>query len=247
MPDVLKQLGKQWQPFGGAGFLVVLAFLAVSVAVSAVLILGPLLVARARQRAGNSEDRRLTWATLGYFFAVGLAFFWLEVPLLQRFILLLDHPTYSFGVVLFAVLVFSGVGSLLSPKLVRYRGWALLALPLVAGLYALGITPLVQALLELPLEARVATAVLSIAPLALLMGLPFPSGIALLEERQPALIPWAWGINGCASVVGSVLAALMALSWGFSAVMLAAAAVYLVAWLAFAVSFRAVPSEMVRT
>ena len=159
---------------------------------------------------------------------------------MQRFILLLDHPTYSFGVVLFAVLAFSGVGSIFSRRLWKYRGWAILALSLMALLYALGITPVVQLFLGLPLAARIPIAVLTIAPLGLLMGLPFPSGVAALEERRPELIPWAWRVNGYASVVGSIVAALMALSWGFSAVMLAAAAVYLVAWGAFSLSFRAV-------
>ena len=88
-------------------------------------------------------------------------------------------------------------------------------------------------MLGLPLAARIAISVLALAPLAVLMGVPFPSGIAALEARQPALIPWAWGANGYASVVGSTLAALVALSWGFSSVMMAAAAVYLVAWAAF--------------
>ena len=155
---------------------------------------------------------------------------------MQRFILLLDHPTYSFGVVLFAVLVFSGVGSLLAGRLGKYRGWAILALAPAALLYALGTVPLVHLVLGLPLLARIVITIASIAPLAFLMGIPFPTGVGALAGRRPSLVPWAWGANGYASVVGSGLAALMALSWGFSAVMLASAAAYLIAWAVYALA-----------
>ena len=229
VPEVIERLGQQWQPFGGAGFLVVLAFLVLSVLASAVLILGP-LIARRRVIGRGYGGLRGNTPALVYFFALGLAFLWLELPLMQRFILLLAHPTYSFGIVLFAVLAFSGVGSLLSKRLGTYREWAILALAGTALVYALGIGPLVEMILGLPLAARIAISGLVIAPLAFLMGIPFPSGIAALESRRPALIPWAWGANGYASVVGSVGAALVALSWGFTPVMLAAGIAYLVAW-----------------
>ena len=153
---------------------------------------------------------------------------------------MLDYPTYSFGVVLFSVLVFSGVGSLISARMGRYRRWALLAVGVLGLTYAVGTSPLVQLVLGLPLAARIPIAVLTIAPLALLMGVPFPIGILALEERQPAMIPWAWGANGYASVVGSVVAALIALNWGFSWVMLAAGAGYLVAWTVFYPTLRVV-------
>ena len=233
VPDVIARLGKQWEPFGGAGFLVVLAFLAASLVVSGVLILGPLLVRRASEERIEEGGSLISWMSLAYFFTLGLAFLWLELPLMQRFILLLTHPVYSFGVVLFSILLFSGVGSILSPRLGRHRGWAILALAALAVVYAVGTGRLMEMLLGLPLAARIPLAALTLAPLALLMGVPFPSGITALERRRPGLIPWAWGANGYASVVGSVVAALMALSWGFSWVMLAAGAAYLVAWMVF--------------
>ena len=241
LPDVVDRLGKDWRPFGGAGFVVVLVFLVVSLTVSALLILAP-LVARGRGEA-YEEVRGGQWRALVYFFALGLAFLWLELPLMQRFILLLDHATYSFGVVLFAVLVFSGIGSLLAPRLGRYRTWAVPALGLLALIYAVGIGPPVDLMLGLPMAARIPVAVLVLAPLALLMGVPFPSGILALQASRPALVPWAWGANGYASVVGSVVAALMALNWGFSWVMLAAGAGYLVAWAVFHPTLQAATLE----
>ena len=243
VPQVLGNLGKLWQPFGGAGFLLILGFLGVSTVVSGVLILGPLLVRPKGVKDKSEEAGFSSWRGLVYFFALGLAFLWLELPIMQQFILLLAHPIYSFGVVLFAVLVFSGVGSILSPRLGRYRGWAILALGLLALAYAAGIGPMVEAILGLPLPARIAITAMSIAPLALLMGVPFPSGIAVLEQRRRGLIPWAWGANGYGSVAGAIVAALMALSWGFSQVMLAAGICYLVAWWVLSPALRAVSPE----
>jgi len=200
------------------------------------LILGPLIIRKAPADISCEVGNTRSWAVLVYFFALGLGFLWLELPLMQRFILLLGHPTYSFGVVLFAVLVFSGLGSLAAGRLGRYRGWAILALVAAALVYALGTVPLVQLVLGWPLPARIVISIVSIAPLALLMGIPFPSGVEVLKVRRPSLVPWAWGTNGYASVVGSGLAALLALSWGFSTVMLAAAAAYLVAWVVYALA-----------
>lgn len=244
--DVLDHLGEVWLPFGGAGFLVILGFLGISVLMSGVLILVPLLLMKGLTKEGDGAGSRgLSLGALVYFLALGLGFLWLELPLMQRFILLLDQPTYSFGVVLFAILVFSGIGSLLSARLGRYQTWAILALSLVGLVYYFGTTPFVQLMLGLPLAARIPIAVLAIAPLALLMGIHFPSGIAALGDRRPALIPWAWGANGYASVVGSALAALMALSWGFSTVTLAASALYLLAWVMFHFYLRAItPAKM---
>lgn len=242
--EVLRRLGKEWQPFGGAGFLVLPALLVISVALSAALILAPLLAARrtAMDRPAGRESVS-GWRGLAYFFALGLAFLWIELPLMQRFILLLAQPIYSFGIVLFAILVASGAGSILSARLGRRRGWAIPLLAALALGYALGSGPLVDLMLELPTPARLPVSALAIAPLATAMGMPFPIGVAVLAARRPALIPWAWGVNGCASVVGSVLAALMALSWGFSWVMAAAALSYLAAWAVLYPALRAGPAQ----
>ena len=232
-PDVVARLGAEWQPFGGAGYLVVVAFLAVAVASSTLLILGPLLLRRPGASGGGVESVP-AWRPLVYFVGLGLAFLWIELPLMQRFILVLDHPTYSFGLVLFTVLVFSGVGSLLSPRLGRLRAWTAPALGCVAIAYAVGVGTAVEAILQLPFAARVFMAVLLVAPLGILMGMPFPVGVEALRRTRPDLIPWAWGANGYASVVGSIMATLLALSWGFSWVIAAGGAAYFVAAAAYA-------------
>ena len=167
-------------------------------------------------------------ATLGYFALLGLGYLCVEIPLLQRFILFLGHPAYAMAMVLFTLLLFSGLGSLLSRR-VSLR-LVLILLPLLVLVYALGLPVLFEATLAAPLRSRLIVTVVALAPPGLLMGMPFPKGLALLERRAPALIAWGWGVNGAASVVASILAALLALSWGFSAVLAVGAACYAGAW-----------------
>jgi hypothetical protein len=99
-------------------------------------------------------------------------------------------------------------------------------------LYPLGLPVLFQLLLGSSLPVRLLATGLCLAPLGFLMGVPFPSGLAWLRELAPGLIPWAWAVNGCTSVLASVLAAMIALSAGFSWVLGAAALAYAGAWLA---------------
>jgi hypothetical protein len=151
-----------------------------------------------------------------------------EIPLMQRFILFLGHPAYALATVLFAVLLFSGVGSLASDRLPL--SGVLIGLPLLVGLYAWGLPLIFRWALAAPLVLRVIVAVAVLAPVGVLMGMPFPKGLALVESRGPGMVAWAWGVNGATSVVASILAALLALSFGFSVVLIAGAACYLAAW-----------------
>ena len=223
-PEVLAMVGHTWQPFGGAGYFVVLALLALAVVAAGVLILLPLAV---RGWGGVGRGGPLG-ATLVYFALLGLGYLCVEIPLLQRFILFLGHPAYAMATVLFALLLFSGLGSLLSRR-VPLR-LVLSLLPLLVVAYALGLSALFGATLAAPLWGRLLVAVVALAPPGLLMGMPFPKGLALLERGSPTLIAWAWGVNGAVSVVASILAALLALSFGFLAVLAVGAGCYAGAW-----------------
>jgi spermidine synthase len=224
-PQILQALGKTWQPFGGSGYFVLVALLALALVASVGLILLPLALRRKRKRAegaGSWKHRRL-WA-FAYFTLLGLGYLFVEIPLMQRFILFLGHPAYAFATVLFSLLLFSGIGSLLAR---RFRPVAALALLCGAILIYPALLPIAfRALLGWPLAWRLVVAAVGLAPLGLLMGVPFPTGVAALEARAPDLIPWAWAINGCASVLASILAAMLALSWGFWGVLLLAVAAY---------------------
>ena len=165
-------------------------------------------------------SRMLRLRAFFYFALLGVAFLFVEIPLIQRWILLLGHPTYAFTGVVLTLLLFSGLGSLLARRSWLPRRGALAILVALALLTPVLVDLLAAGTLGLPLPVRVGLAMLSLAPLGVLMGLPFPLGLVWLEEVQaPQLVPWSWAINGCASVVASVLAAILGLSYGFTTVL----------------------------
>jgi hypothetical protein len=223
-PRVLAALGRTWQPFGGSGYLVLIAMLALVLVLSAVLILLPLAF---RKRGVTGQyARRLRLRVVAYFGLLGLAFLFIELPIIQRWILLFGQPIYAFTAAVLTVLLFSGLGSALvrSPRVHARIVFPLLVV--LACAVALAGPYLDGALLGWPAGWRIAVAVAGLAPMAFVMGMPFPMGLAWLERASPPLVPWAWAVNGCASVVASVLAAILALSAGFTVVLLVGAGSY---------------------
>ena len=202
-------------------FLVLLVALGILAALCTVAFVLPLALDRRADRPPAS--------VLAYFAAIGLGFLVFEVVLIQRFVLFLGFPTYALSVVLFALLVFTGLGSLLSERLRdRRRGLvaALAAVTAMVVVAAFALQPLLRELIGLPFAARVALAVALLAPAGLLLGMAMPIGLKRLAGLYPAGVAWAWGINGVTSVLGSVLAIFVAINWGFTAATLVAAACY---------------------
>lgn len=228
--QILQEAGQTWQPFGGAGYFVLLALLALATVTALVVIVLPLVAGRLagrmrRAAAGEAERQRgILASTLAYFSLIGLGFLLVEIPLAQRFILFLGQPVYGLTAVLFALLFFSGLGSWASARL-PHRG-ALAALGVLVLVYPALLPRLFDLFLGASLGLRLLVATAALAPLGFLLGVPFPRGIGWLERRAPELIPWAWGVNGAASVVASVGAALLALSLGFSWVLIVGAVCY---------------------
>ena len=216
-PQVLAAYGHTWQPFGGSGYLVTFALLALTLVLSTLLILLPLL--RLRKPGLTAVSGRLLVVSLAYFSLLGFGFLFLEIPLIQETILLVGHPTQAFTVVVCAVLVCSSLGSALARRPGLPAGALLVGLVLISAALALGYQPLVRAALAWPLVGRIGLVLACLAPPGLLMGLPFPLGLAKLETSAPDLVPWVWGVNGSVSVVASVLAAILALSSGFTLVL----------------------------
>jgi spermidine synthase len=211
------------------GTVVLFALVGITALVVAAFILGPLLFVRKRLGAVPRRGR-LAW--LLYFAMLGTGFIVVEIVLLQKSVLFLGHPAYALTVVLFAILLFSGIGSRLSGRVAAAGLPA--ALPrmilLVVGLVVasvLALSPLFYALVHLDAAWRVLVTVVALAPLGLALGMPMPSGIRLLAERAPELVPWAWGVNGAASVLGSVGAIALAMVWGFDQALLVGAGLYL--------------------
>jgi hypothetical protein len=176
-------------------------------------------------------------ATLLYFGSLGAAYMFLEISVMQQFIRYLHDPVFSASVVIGSFLFYSGVGALLSEKIGPVR-WMHMATTVtviaVAGGIFLNIDNwLLETLSRLPLWTRMAVCSLLIAPLAIPMGIPFPSGLARLAVNRKELIPWAWGINGFFSVMGSTGTVLIAVSWGFQVVVAVAVALYILSAIMF--------------
>jgi hypothetical protein len=152
-----------------------------------------------------------------------------ELATIQRFILVLSQPIFSVSIVIFSLLLGSGVGSYLSSRidpLSKKHKFVLLCIALLLPLYGLT-SNLLGPLLSLPPFLRALFSFLVISPLGLLMGMPFPLGLRVLKDSNRSLIPWAWAINGCASVLGSLLPIILALFLGYSWVFLIAGFAYL--------------------
>ncbi len=170
-------------------------------------------------------------ASLGYFVCLGLGFITIEMTFVQKFILFLGQPVYALSVVLFSTLLFSGLGSYLSSRLPRssLRRNMRLACALVAltALIYLWVLPgFLYDLVALPVFTKAMLVVGCLIPLSLLMGMPMPLGIQWLERSSPQLIPWAWGINGSSSVLGSILTVLVGVNFGFNQALGAASFLY---------------------
>lgn len=220
-PHLLRTMGKEWVPFVEWGYIVLVATLLQAVLASVVLIVLPL-----RSAVGGS---RLT--VFVYFACLGLGFMLLEIALLQKFILFLGHPLYSAAVVIATFLVFAGAGSTQAGRRVRSAGRPATVIALIAVGCAAGLSPLLNVFLAAQESVRVLLAVLLVAPPAFFMGMMFPLG---LGKITPRMLPWAWGVNGCFSVIGAALASVLAMDFGFSAVMLTSAALYACAGAVFA-------------
>ncbi|NPV86114.1 MAG: hypothetical protein HPY45_08910 [Anaerolineae bacterium] len=227
-PQVLAEFGKTWQPFGGAGYFIPLLLLAVALLLSAVMIFAPLLVLRREAQSVFWLTRSwLGWQFGGYFALIGLGYLLVEIPLIQSFILFLGRPVYAMSAVLFSLLLFSALGSRFSARIsVSYVGF----LALLLAVFPLLLRGLFGFALGFALPLRLVLTLLVIAPLGVLMGSMFPRGIALVERHARDWVAWMWAINGAASVVSSVLAALLAISFGYRAVLLIGAVCYLLAW-----------------
>ena len=198
-----------------------------AIAASVVLILAPLALSRCR--------RTLPRAPVAlYFLAIGFAFMFMEIAFIQKFVLFLSHPLYAVAVVLCAFLVFAGVGGWLAGRWQEANKvtLAVKAMGAISLLYLAILPGLFQWLIDLPDAAKIIISVLLIAPLAMCMGVPFPTGMTRLAGTAEDASPWAWAINGFASVVGAVLATLLAIHLGFAMVILLAVLIYAVASIA---------------
>ena len=181
-----------------------------------------------------------------YFIAVGLGYILVEIAFIQRFVLFLGHPTYALTVVIFLLLLSSGMGSLLSRRLLSEtaRGWIpLLLLVLAIGVYTWGLTALLSWLIGLPFFVKLVVSTIILVPLGFAMGIPFPTGLRAMThsidlpdselgevfKTGDNAVEWAWAMNAASSVLGSVLAMVIAIHFGLNVTLACGAAAYALA------------------
>jgi len=216
------------------GERVLILLLALAVVISAVFLLLPFVAIRSTWR--NLPGK---WISALFFAAIGFGFMFFEVTLMQLLNLFLGYPTYALTVTLMSLLVFTGVGAMLSPKLGSRRRTVPALLVAITGLtvfYVLGLTPLTDALLGLPIAARVPIAFGLLAPLGVCLGMFLPLGVravSTLSDARREYVAWGWAVNGFSSVVGAVLATLLSMIFGFHVVLVLGLAAYLIAMLAW--------------
>ncbi len=226
--SLYRAMHRKWQPFVEGGYLVPIVLVG-SIIASSLFILLP-LVFRARKTLSGRRGFRL-WV-FAYFALLGWGYMFVEIVSIQKLILFLDHPVYAMATVIFGLLVSSGIGSFLSQRVTTRRlKTTLVAVLILVGLLIWGylqvIPMVVSHFLGLGLIYRGVLTLMLLSPLGFLMGMPFPLGIRFLKEVAPDTIPWAWCTNGCFSVIGSVLAVVLALGVGFSGVLVVAGALYM--------------------
>lgn len=239
LPLVLGEFRRSSIPFSELGYLILIATLLQATMLAVLLILSPLallaprIALADRLTAKPVSSRAVRLRVLFCFLALGLGYLFVEMALIQRLVFFLANPVYAVAVVLAGLLFISGLGSAWAARQLRKGAsstrLACIAALIVAGasaLYAFGMHPVLMTLLGLPLPARMLVALTMMAPLAA-MGMPFPLVLHHLGKTNEELLPWAWAVNGCASVVASPLATLLALGAGLPVVMLASSACYL--------------------
>lgn len=213
------------------GERVLVLLLLVAAILAALFLLLPFVAIREGWRALPRKS-----LSAGYFAALGLGFIFFEITLIQRLTLFLGYPTYSLTVTLMSVLLFTGIGALLSG---RYQHRPERVAPTLLGgvaaltvFYLVALEPLTDGLLTLPLFARFAFAIVVIAPLGICLGAFMPLGlgaVARISGGSPEYVAWGWAVNGFASVVGSVGSTILAIAFGFEVVLVVALALYAVA------------------
>jgi hypothetical protein len=214
------------------GVLVLLVVLAISLAAVTAFLILPLALQKGRHSP----------LPLLYFVAIGLGYILVEISFIQRFVLFLGHPTYALTVVIFLLMLSSGAGSFLSRRWMLHGElvWIPLALAVIAlTADAVFLPHALATLVGLKFMYRLAISAALLVPLGLVMGMPFPAGLRAFAARrtnnsdenpgEENAVEWAWAMNAAASVLGSVLAMVLAIEFGLSVTVTCGAAAYLLA------------------
>lgn len=223
----LKNIVRQWETLGERVAFLELGYLILLVTLLQVLILGFVLILVPLFKLGFKGGQKTQVFT--YFSGLGLGYMFFEIVLIKYFVRFLGHPIYAVATVISIMLVSSGLGSLYASRLkLPYKKlskitWLIGAL--IFG-YSLVLGLLLDQTVGWPVWGKVLLTIFTIGIPAFFMGMPFPMGLQLVNSKHQSQVPWAWGINGCVSVISTLLAAFIAVEIGFKAVLIWAATAY---------------------
>lgn len=200
--------------------------LAQTILISAVLIFLPIYIKFRK----NPEIKKVKKGKyILYFALLGLGYIIIEICLIQKFTLFLGQPVYTMLTVISTMLIFSGIGSMFSEKVIGWVKNVNIVYVIIAGLTLLIglLNPVIfEAFVRTDILWRVVISVAVIAPLAFFMGIPFPYGMSRIDNNSKYLVAYGWGVNGFFSVLGSVLVIMLSMSFGFKVVFIIAALLY---------------------
>jgi len=228
LPKMIKTLGRGWLVFSEWGYLVLVANIVQAITASIILIVLPLLFCKPLKKIKSGKINILI-----YFICLGFAYMFLEMGFIQKMTLLVGRPVFGVAATLVSFLSFSGLGALTASKLkklssntsafIRYT---------IAVLIIIGLAEILMLnyqfdyLVGFPLPVRIILAVLCPAPLAFVMGIPFPTALQAVHRKAEVLVAWSWGANGFASVIAAVVGTLLAISIGFTFLAIASLILY---------------------
>ncbi|MCI0415237.1 hypothetical protein L0222_20895 [bacterium] len=175
-----------------------------------------------------------TWRLLIYFFCLGVGFIFVEIALIQKYILFIGYPVYSVAAIVFSLLLAAALGSLYTNRSSNVSRSLKFAVAFICAsiLFQVLLAPILfQKFLSAPFAARMALSVIFIFPAGFFMGMPFPLALSWMSRHLQSFVPWAWGMNGYATVLGSVLSVILALNFGFRSVLITAGLIYIAAYL----------------
>jgi SAM-dependent methyltransferase len=230
--DQLRDISEEW------GYLLLFAMLIQAVLFGVIVIIIPVI----GRRKTLFKKRRGTIGVILYYAGLGLGYMLIEIYLIQRLAVFLSNPTYSTSIVITVMLVSSALGNITSSLLKRFRLFVVpIACALVGGgllFYIFGLDGFLALFHSSSMTTRFLIAALVIAPPAFFMGIPYPNGLDSLQETKPHLLPWAWGMNGGLSLVGSALARLLSVSRGFPVLLQLGIVVYLMVGALFPINYK---------
>jgi len=161
---------------------------------------------------------------------IGLGFMFIEITLMQIMGMFLGHPAYGLGIVLFSLILSTGIGSFISEHHPLNNRTRLIIWSFVTGLYVAFLSFSIMSLLNIFIQSqfpvRVLICLALIFPCGVLMGFAFPTGMRLTDRVSSVLTPWFWGINGAGGVVASAMAMVISIGWGLNYTMMAGAFCY---------------------